>query len=60
MNNTTSTLIQNSVNKLPISIFFEQLPDRQQVIKYINWLFTNVPETKNVNQDQFFREVISK
>ena len=60
MNNTNATQIQNLVSKLPTTIFFEQLPDRTQVLKYIEWLNKNVPETKTVNQDQFFREVISK
>jgi len=60
MNNTNATQIQNLVSKLPTTIFFEQIPDRKQVLKYIEWLNKNVPETKTVNQDQFFREVISK
>ena len=60
MNNTTSTTIQNIVNKLPVPIFFEQLPDRKQALKYIEWLNNNSPESKNFNQDQLFREVISK
>ena len=60
MNNTLSTQIQSIVNKLPVTLFFEESPDRQQALKYIQWLYTNVPESKTVNQDQFFREVISK
>jgi len=60
MNNTNSNVIQNIVKKLPITIFFSQLPDREQALKYINWLYTNVPESQNVDQDKFFREVISK
>ena len=60
MNNTLSTQIQSIVNKLPVTLFFEESPDRQQALKYIQWLYTNVPESKTVNQDQLFREVISK
>ena len=60
MNNTNTTVIQTLIGKLPTTIYFEQLPDRKQSLKYIQWLHTNVPETKTVNQDQFFREVISK
>ena len=60
MNNTNTTIIQSLIGKLPTTIFFEQLPDRKQALKYLQWLTTNVPETKTVNQDQLFREVISK
>jgi len=60
MNNTNTTVIQTLIGKLPTTIFFEQLPDRTQALKYVQWLTTNVPETKTVNQDQLFREVISK
>ena len=60
MNNTNSNVIQDIVKKLPITIFFSQLPDRQQSLKYINWLYTNVSQSQNVDQDKLFREVISK
>jgi hypothetical protein len=60
MNNTNTTVIQTLIGKLPTTIFFEQLPDRTQALKYVQWLTTNVPETKTVNQDQLYREVISK
>ena len=60
MNTTNSNEIQNIVNKLPTTLFFEQLQDRKQSLKYINWLFTNIPQTKNVDQDKLFREIISK
>jgi hypothetical protein len=60
MNNTTSTTIQDLINKLPITLFFSQLPDRQQALKYIEWLYSNKPESKNLDQDKFLREVISK
>ena len=48
------------VNKIPNQLFFSALPDRQQVLKYINYLFSNVPESKTLNQDSLYREVISK
>ena len=61
MNNTNCTVMQNIVNKLPTTIFFSQLPDRQQAYNYLQWLINNVPEAKSIsNQDQFLREVISK
>jgi hypothetical protein len=61
MNNTLSTQIQNLVNKLPVTLFFEELKDRQQALKYVQWLYDNVPESKTITpQDKLFREVISK
>ena len=61
MNNTLSTQIQTLVNKLPVTLFFEEIKDRKQALKYIQWLYVNVPESKTIMpQDQFFREVISK
>ena len=60
MNTTNSNAIQDIVNKIPVTIFFEELPDRKQALKYVNWLFTNNPQSKTVVQDKLFREVISK
>jgi len=60
MNTTNSNAIQDIVNKLPITLFFEELPDRKQALKYITWLLTNIPQSNNVDQDKLFREVISK
>ena len=60
MNNTSSTQIQGIVNKLPITLFFTQRPDRQQALHYLNWLSKNVPETQSINQDKLYREIISK
>ena len=60
MNNTSSTQIQGVVNKLPITLFFTQRPDRQQALHYLNWLSKNVSETKSINQDKLYREIISK
>jgi hypothetical protein len=60
MNNTRSTQIQGVVNKLPITLFFTQRPDRQQALHYLNWLSKNVSETKSINQDKLYREIISK
>jgi len=48
------------VNKLPTQIFFSQLPDRQQSLKYIQWIYQNIPSSKTINQDKLFREVIAK
>ena len=60
MNNTLSTQIQGVVNKLPITLFFTQRPDRQQALHYLNWLSKNVSETNSINQDKLYREIISK
>jgi len=61
MNNTLSTQIQALVNKLPVTLFFEEIKDRKQALKYVQWLYDNVPESKTIMpQDQLFREVISK
>ena len=60
MNNTSSTQIQSIVNKLPITLFFTQQSDRKQALKYLNWLFNNVSESKSINQDKLYREIISK
>jgi hypothetical protein len=60
MNNTNSNSIQDIVNKIPITVFFSQLPDRKQALKYVEWLYANVPQSKTVDQDQLFRNVISK
>ena len=60
MNNTSSNVVKDIANKLPVTLFFEELPDRKQALKYINWLYTNIPESKTIEQDKLFREVISK
>jgi len=60
MNTTSTNSIQDIVSKIPITVFFAQLPDRKQVLKYLNWLYDNVPQSKTVNQDQLIREVISR
>ena len=56
MNNTTN--IQDIIKKLPITLFFSEQSDRKQSLKYINWLYDNIPQSKTVVQDKFFREVI--
>jgi len=58
MNNTSKIL--ELVNKIPISVYFSQLPDRQQALKYLEYLYKNIPESQNVNSEQLFREVISR
>ena len=58
MNNTSRTIIQNIVKKVPSTLYFTTTPDRQQALKYLNWLYDNVPESKSVDQEQLFREVI--
>ena len=60
MNNTNSNSIQDIVNKIPVTVFFSELPDRKQALKYVEWLYANIPQSKTVDQDQLFRNVISK
>jgi hypothetical protein len=58
MNNTSSIL--ELVNKIPISIYFSELPDRKQALKYLDYLYTNVPASRQVDSDKLFREIISR
>ena len=60
MNTTDSNVIQDIVSKIPVTLFFEQMPDRKQALKYVTWLFTNNSQSTIVDQDKLFREVISK
>ena len=60
MNNTNNNVVQDIVKKLPVTLYFSEMPDRQQALKYLNWLYTNIPESKTVSQDQLFREIISQ
>jgi hypothetical protein len=56
MNNS----VQDIVNKIPTYLYFSEIPDRQQALKYVNYLYQNVPQSKNVDQDKLFREVIAR
>jgi len=58
LNNDSS--LQTIINKLPIQIFFNQLPDRKQALNYLEWIYKNVPESKSINEDKLIREVINK
>ena len=60
MNNNENTSIQDMINKIPITLYFEGTPDRQHALKYVLWLYDNIPESKTVNQDKLFRQVISR
>ena len=60
MNTTSANVIRDIVNKIPVTLYFTEIPDRQQALKYINWLYLNIPQSKTVSQDQLFREVISR
>ena len=55
-----NTILQSVVNTLPITLFFTSMPDRQQALKYINYLYENVPESKTMTPDKLYREVIAK
>jgi hypothetical protein len=58
MNNTSSIL--ELVNKIPVSLYFSEIPDRQQALKYLDYLYTNIPASRQVDSDKLFREVISR
>lgn len=58
MNN--SNAITDLVNKIPIYIYFEELPDRKQSLKYLEWLIKNVPEVNTVDTNKLYREIISR
>ena len=53
MNNTDSTAIQDIINKIPITLYFTETPDRQHALSYVQWLYSNIPQSKNINQDKF-------
>ena len=53
LNNDSS--LQTIINKLPIQIFFNQLPDRKQALNYLEWIYKNVPESKSINEDKLIR-----
>ena len=58
MNNTSSIL--ELVNKIPVGLYFSEIPDRQQALKYLDYLYTNIPASRQVDSDKLFREVISR
>ena len=58
MNNTSSVL--ELINKIPVGIYFSEMPDRQQALKYLDYLYTNIPASRQVDSDKLFREVISR
>ena len=58
MNNTSSVL--ELINKIPVSLYFSEMPDRQQALKYLDYLYTNIPASRQVDSDKLFREVISR
>ena len=60
MNHNERTSIQEMINKLPIKLYFIETPDREHALSYIQWLYNNVPQSKTVNQDKLFREVIAR
>lgn len=60
MDINNSNAIQDIVNKIPITLYFSQIPDRKQALNYIQWLYANIPQSKTVNQDQLFRSIISR
>lgn len=58
MNNTSSIL--ELVNKIPVGLYFSELPDRQQALKYLDYLYANIPASRAVDSDKLFREVIAR
>lgn len=60
MNTASAPSVIDIVNKIPISLYFAEIPDRQQVLKYIDYLYNNVPASRQVDTDKLLREVISR
>jgi len=58
LNNNSS--IRSIINKLPSQLFCNKLPERQQALTYLEWIYKNVPESKVINEDKLIREVINK
>lgn len=58
MNNTSNIL--ELVNKIPTNLYFLTVPNRQQALKYLDYLYTNIPASQQVDSDKLFREVISR
>ena len=59
-NQTSNTDIADMIKKIPPQLYFTETPDRQHALSYIQWLYYNIPESKTVNQDKLFREVIAR
>ena len=59
-NQTSNTDIADMIKKIPPQLYFTETPDRQHALSYIQWLYSNIPESKTVNQDKLFREVIAR
>ena len=55
MNNT----VQDIINKIPTVLYFTEIPDRQQALKYLDYLYQNVPQSKNIDFDILSRAVIA-
>ena len=60
MNTTESTEIKDMINKIPAQLYFKETPDRQHALTYVQWIYSNIPQSKSVNQDKLFREVIAR
>ena len=59
-NQTSNTDIADMIKKIPPQLYFTETPDRQHALSYIQWLYSNIPQSKTVNQDKLFREVIAR
>jgi len=58
-NVNTNLQISNILNKIPKTLLFNELPDRLQANNYIKYVHANIPESKNINQEQLFRAIIA-
>jgi len=58
--NNANNMVMDVVNKIPKYLYFAELPDRQQAIKYLSWLYDNIPEAKTIPIDKLAREVIAQ
>jgi hypothetical protein len=60
MNTNTAPSVIDIVNKIPTDLYFSEIPDRQQVLKYLDYIYNNVPASSQIDQDKLIREVISR
>jgi hypothetical protein len=58
MNNKSNVI--DIVNKIPQTLYFNEIPDREQALQYLTYLYENVPGSKQIKPDLLFREVIAR
>lgn len=54
-----SNKLFNITNKIPKGLLFNELPDRQQALVYLNYVKSNVPEARTLSEDVIVRAIIA-